>query len=195
MSAFPIRLRLLRAAAVATTPNDVHQTAVHRAARVNGRLRAIEAACHRFLVTHSIAVLRISLGVVFLLFGALKFFPGVSPAQGLVEQTTHLLTFGLMPAAVALALVAAMECAIGLCLIIGRLMRPAIYLLGAQMVGILSPLVLLTGRLFDGPHGAPTLEGQYVLKDVILVAATLVVAATVLGGARLSTSTDKVAPA
>ena len=195
MSAFPIRTRLLRAATVAAPPNDVHQTVVQHAARVNERLRSTEAACHRFLVAHSIAMLRISLGVVFLMFGALKFFPGVSPAQSLVEQTTHLLTFGLMPAAVALVLVAAMECAIGLCLISGRLMRPAIYLLGAQMVGILSPLILLTGRLFDGPHGAPTLEGQYVLKDVILVAATLVMAATVLGGARLSTSSDRPAAA
>ncbi|HEV2057968.1 MAG TPA: DoxX family membrane protein [Solirubrobacteraceae bacterium] len=127
-------------------------------------------------------MLRVSLGVVFLAFGVLKFFPGVSPAQNLVEQTTHLLTFGLLPAAAALVLVAAMECAIGLCLVTGRLMRPAIYLLGAQLIGILSPLILLTGRLFDGPHGAPTLEGQYVLKDIILVAATLVLAASVTGG-------------
>lgn len=195
MSAFPSRTRLLRAATVAAAPNDDRRTTVPHAVRVNERLRAIETVCHRFLVTHSIAMLRISLGAVFLVFGVLKFFPGVSPAQSLVEQTTHLLTFGLMPAGVALVLVAATECAIGLCLISGRYMRPAIYLLGAQMVGILSPLVLLTGRLFDGPYGAPTLEGQYVLKDVILVAATLVMAATVLGGARLSTTSTEPAAA
>jgi len=53
-------------------------------------------------------------------------------------------------------------------------------------VGILSPVVLLAARLFDGPHHTPTLEGQYVLKDIILVTATLVIAATLRGG-RLTT--------
>jgi uncharacterized membrane protein YkgB len=36
--------------------------------------------------------------------------------------------------------------------------------------------VLLPERLFSGPYHAPTLEGQYVLKDVILLTATLVIA-------------------
>ena len=71
-------------------------------------------------------------------------------------------------------LVAAMECAIGLCLTAGRCMQPAVYLLGVQLIGILSPLILLTGRLFAGSHGAPTLEGQCVLKDIIIVGAALV---------------------
>lgn len=193
MSAFPIPPRLLRVTAAAR-PGRASAPTLPSIAKVDARLRAIEAVCHRFLVTHSIAMLRISLGVVFLAFGVLKFFPGVSPAQNLVEQTTHLLTFGLLPAAAALVLVAAMECAIGLCLVTGRLMRPAIYLLGAQLIGILSPLILLTGRLFDGPHGAPTLEGQYVLKDIILVAATLVLAASVTGG-RLTARSEEPAAA
>jgi putative oxidoreductase len=63
-------------------------------------------------------------------------------------------------------------------------LRVAIYLLSIELVGILSPVVLLTGRLFSGPHHAPTLEGQYVLKDIVFVAATLVLAST-LRGARL----------
>lgn len=192
MSAVPIPPRLLQATAAAR-PGRASAPTLPSIAKVDARLRAIEAVCHRFLVTHSIAMLRISLGVVFLAFGVLKFFPGVSPAQNLVEQTTHLLTFGLLPAAAALVLVAAMECAIGLCLVTGRLMRPAIYLLGAQLIGILSPLILLTGRLFDGPHGAPTLEGQYVLKDIILVAATLVLAASVTGGRLTARSEDPAA--
>ncbi|MEA2155553.1 MAG: hypothetical protein QOE11_1693, partial [Solirubrobacteraceae bacterium] len=156
---------------------------VRRSPRMH--LRALESVCQRWLLAHSIAVLRISLGAVFLGFGVLKFFPGVSPAQGLVERTTDILMLGMVPGAVALVLVAVMECTIGLCLISGRAMRPAIYLLGVQLVGILSPLVLLTHRLFHGPHGAPTLEGQYVLKDVIFVGAALVLAATA-NGARLT---------
>lgn len=61
-------------------------------------------------------------------------------------------------------------------------MRAAVWLLTAQLIGVLSPLVVLAPRLFKGPHHAPTLEGQYVLKDLILVAAGMVVASTVRGG-------------
>lgn len=135
---------------------------------------------HRVLTAASssaTALLRISLGAVFLGFGVLKFFPGVSPAQDLAVTTTRLLTFGMVPDALALVGVASLECTIGICLLVGgRLLRPGLVLLVPQLVGILSPVVLLPHRLFAGPHHAPTLEGQYVLKDVVLVAAVLVVA-------------------
>jgi hypothetical protein len=74
---------------------------------------------------------------------------------------------------------------IGICLLANRGMRLAIWLLAIEFVGILSPLVLLPGRLFAGPHHAPTLEGQYVLKDIILVTAALVIAAGSFRGGRM----------
>lgn len=147
-----------------------------------GLLDRLEVTAHRWLIAYSLVLLRLSLGAVFLGFGVLKLFPGVSPAQNLVETTTSILTFGLIPGSVALVGIAALECTIGLCLISGRAMRPAIYLLAIELVGILSPLVLLPSRMFSGPHHAPTLEGQYVLKDIIVVAATLVLATTLRGG-------------
>ena len=146
-----------------------------------------EAAIHRWLMRYSIIALRISLGAVYLGFGILKYFPGVSPAEGIVLATTHLLSFGLVPAVVpsgvVVVLVGTLECAIGVLLITGRWLRVAIVLLAIQLAGIFSPAVLLPGRLFAGPHHMPTLEGQYVLKDVILVAAAMVIATTVRGGA------------
>ncbi|MEA2234184.1 MAG: hypothetical protein QOD83_4000 [Solirubrobacteraceae bacterium] len=159
-----------------------------------GRLDRLESIAHRWLVAHSIMLLRLSLGAVFLGFGVLKLFPGVSPAENLVKATTDVLTFGLIPGSVALAGVAVLECVIGLMLIAGgRALRGAIYLLTIQLVGILSPVVLLTARLFSGPHHAPTLEGQYVLKDVILVAATLVLAATLRGATLTSADASSAA--
>lgn len=169
-------------------PVRARQLAARGVRATNERLHEVEAQMHTWLIAHSIAVLRVSLGAVFLVFGVLKFFPGVSPAQNLVESTTDVLMLGLVPGGVALVMVATMECVIGLCLITARAVRGAVYLLIVQLIGILSPLVLLTHRLFDGPHGAPTLEGQYVLKDLILVGAALVVAATVRGGRLTSTS-------
>jgi putative oxidoreductase len=182
MSAHPISNILVRAAAAAHPVRS--RLSARRLHGLVERLQLVEAACERWLIAYSIAILRVSVGAVFLAFGVLKFFPGVSPAQGLVERTTDILTFGLVPGAVALVLVATLESVIGLLLISGRAMRGAIYLLSVQLVGILSPLVLLPGRMFHGPHGAPTLEGQYVLKDIIIVGAALVLAST-LGGARL----------
>ena len=144
-------------------------------------LQAIDAAIHRWLLNHSIQMLRIVFGLVFLLFGLLKYFPDVSPAEGLTIKTTDALSFGLVPGHIAIVLIASVECIIGLLLIAGHWLRVAIYLLAGQLIGILAPLVLFTGRLFDGPHHAPTLEGQYVIKDFILVAAGFVVASTLPG--------------
>ncbi len=162
--------------------------------RLRQRLLHAEDVIHHLLVVHSVTVLRVALGAVFLGFGVLKYFPGVSPAEDLVGATTQLLTFDLVPPRVSLVAVATLECFIGACLITGRFMRLAIWLLALQLIGILVPLVLLTGRLFAGPYGAPTLEGQYVLKDVILFGAGMVVAAGTFRGGRLVRTAPSPAP-
>lgn len=141
----------------------------------------MDTALNRWLVANSIAILRVSLGLVFLAFGALKFFPGMSPIEGLATRTTEALTLGLVPAGAGLAATAALECAIGLCFVTGRFLRVGVWLMGAQMLGAMSPLVLFPGEMFSGPFRAPTLEAQYIIKDVILVAAAAVIAATWTG--------------
>lgn len=153
--------------------------------KVLQRFQHIENLIHHQLVLHAITGLRIAGGAVFLGFGVLKYFPGVSPAENLTKAATHLLTFGLIPGSVSIVAIATLECFIGICLLAGRWMRLAIWLLALEFVGILSPLVLLPGRLFSGPHHAPTLEGQYVLKDIILVGAGMVIAAATFRGGRL----------
>lgn len=152
---------------------------------LHARLLHFENVVHHNLVRFSTTALRVSVGAVFLGFGVLKFFPGVSPAEELAKTTTDLLTFGLVPGGVSIVVIATLECFIGICLLSGKGMRIAIWLLALEFVGILSPVVLLTGRLFAGPDGAPTLEGQYVLKDVILVTAGMVIAAVSFRGGRL----------
>jgi uncharacterized membrane protein YkgB len=144
----------------------------------------------RWLAHRSIDVLRVSLGLVFLGFGVLKFFPGMSPAEGLVMRTLDVLSFGLVSGRNAVILTAVAECFIGLTLITRVLLRAGLVVLAASLVGIMSPLVLFFGDLF---RGGPTIEGQYVLKDIVLAAAGLVVAARALG-ARL-VAEDAAAPA
>jgi putative oxidoreductase len=104
------------------------------------------------------------------------------------------LTLGLISGGIGLALVAALETSIGVLLITGRYLRLGLGLLALAMIGILSPLVLFPGRLFAGPTHAPTLEGQYVLKDIVLLAAVLVVAVGAPNG-RVGTAGDEVVTA
>lgn len=134
------------------------------------------------LAAAAIPLLRIALGAVFLWFGALKFFPGLSPAQDLAARTIEQLTFGLVPTAVALPVLAAWEVLIGMGLLSGRFLRATLLLLAVQMAGALTPLFLFPAETFTVFPIAPTLEGQYILKNVVLVAAAMVVGATVRGG-------------
>ncbi len=152
--------------------------------------RRSAGADRRWLARHSITLLRWSLGIVFLAFGFLKFFPGVSPAEYVATETTSMLTFGLIGHGPALIGVAALECTIGLCLLSGRFLALGLALLGVAFVGILSPLVLLADELFTGPSNAPNLLGQYVVKDVILVAAALVVVAMARGAQLIPARVD-----
>ena len=145
------------------------------------RIDALLVTLDRWLASHSITLLRWALGAIFLGFGLLKLFPGASPAEYLATETMSLLTFGLVGHTPALVGVALLECTIGLSLLTGRLLGVGLFLLSVAFVGILSPLVLLADELFTGPGHAPNLLGQYVLKDLILVAAALVVAAAARG--------------
>ena len=140
----------------------------------------LDTAINRWLVAHSIALLRVSLGVVFLFFGVIKFFPGASPIEELATRTTTALTLGVIPPSAGLVVIAVLECAIGLCFITGKFLRVGVWLMGAQMLGAMSPLALFPGELF-GPSLTPTLAAQYIIKDVILIAAALVIAATWTG--------------
>ncbi|MFG1621023.1 DoxX family protein [Kribbella sp. NPDC049227] len=135
-----------------------------------------------WLGRQSVDILRVSLGLIFLIFGVLKFFPGASPAEALVMRTVDTLTLGVVHGRSAVLLTAVMECFIGLTLLSGRFLRTGLLVLGFSLVGIMSPLVLFFSDLFPG---APTLEAQYVLKDIVLAAAGLVIAAKALAGSPL----------
>jgi uncharacterized membrane protein YkgB len=129
-----------------------------------------------------IPLLRLSLGVVFLWFGALKFLPNVSPAQELATRTIQTLSGGLVPASVSMPILAGWECVIGLGLLVGRGLRGILFLLYVQMLGTLTPLVLFPDEVFTRFPYVPTLEGQYIIKNLVLISAGIVVGATVRGG-------------
>jgi uncharacterized membrane protein YkgB len=137
-----------------------------------------------WMAAHGLSLLRISVGVVFLWFGVLKFVPGLSAADELATATAERLSLGLVGPDAARVLIALLETAIGLGLLTGRFLRVTLLLLGGQMAGTLTPLVLYPEVTWQAPL-VPTLEGQYILKNVVLVAAGLVIGATARGGALL----------
>jgi uncharacterized membrane protein YphA (DoxX/SURF4 family) len=154
-----------------------------------GPLDPVDARLTRWMARYGVLTLRVTLGIVFLWFGMLKFFPGLSPAQTLAVKTIDVLAFGLLPSSVGLVLLALLECAIGLGLISGKFIRLTLLLLAFQMVGAASPLFLFPAEVFTQFPYAPTLEGQYIIKNLVLVSAGIVIGATVRGGALTASET------
>ncbi|WP_199435222.1 hypothetical protein [Qaidamihabitans albus] len=153
------------------------------------RVPRFTATLAEWLAAHSVAALRISLGLVIAGFGALKYVPGASPAEGLVMQTTEALTFGVVDGRPAVLITAVLETLIGLSLLTGRGLRWCLVVMAGWLGGIMMPVVLFPGEMFPG--GLPTIEAQYVLKDVILLAAAAVVAATALGARMVTDRTGR----
>lgn len=124
------------------------------------------------------SLLRISLGIVFFWFGFLKLFPDLSPAETLAQQTIEILTFGLIPSDLAIKILAVWECAVGIGLLLGKWMRVVLLLLWLQMIGAMSPIVLIPAKVFIIAPWVPTLEGQYIIKNVVLISAAIVLGST-----------------
>ena len=147
-----------------------------------GPLDPVDARLTQWMARYGIVILRVALGVEFFWFGILKFFPGLSPAQSLAVKTIDVLTLGLLPAGAGLVLLATLEGAIGVGLISGKFMHLTLLLLAFQMIGAASPLLLFPGEVSTQFPYAPTLEGQYIVKNLVLVSAGVVIGATVRGG-------------
>lgn len=128
-------------------------------------------------VKNSVALLRISIGFIYLWFGVLKFFAGVSPAEVLAKDTIALLTFNLIPGQVSILLLAVWEVFIGVLLMAGLFIRPIFWLVIIHMICTFMPLVLLPDVSFTGP-GALTLVGPYIIKNVVVISALWVVRVT-----------------
>lgn len=114
--------------------------------------------------------IRFALALVYFFFGVLKFFPDLSTAEMLATQTILRLRLG-MSATTALFALALFECGIGLAFALGVRMRILFPIFLVHMLGTLAPLVLLPELTFKFAPFAPTLEGQYILKNAVLIAA------------------------
>jgi uncharacterized membrane protein YphA (DoxX/SURF4 family) len=130
-----------------------------------------------WLSKYGLLILRICLGIIFLWFGVLKFFKGLSPAEDLVRNTVY-----FMDPDIFIPILALWESLIGIGLITGKYMRLTLLLLFLQMPGTALPMIILPEKVWTiFPYGL-TLEGQYIIKNLVLISAGLVLGATVRGG-------------
>lgn len=122
---------------------------------------------------NSLTLLRMSIGIIYVWFGALKFFPNLSPADQLAKNTIHLITFGLIPDNISIILLALWETALGLILIANIWRQGIFYILLIHMACTFIPLFFFVDVSFTELPYAFTLVGQYIMKNLIIISAAL----------------------
>ena len=161
--------------------------ALHRLGRVFA-IRPLRAALHirhhfyGIMARHGLLITRIALGIIFFWFGILKLMPTVTPIDALAERTLSIITFHLIPPALLLHILAAWEIVIGLGLLTGRFLALTLAFLFLHLPGTFLPLVLLPHQAWIHFPWLPTLEGQYIIKNCVLVAAAVVIGSSARGG-------------
>lgn len=137
-------------------------------------IKTIDEHLITFFRKISIPLARISLFIVFFWFGILKLI-GFSPASSLVHdlfnQTIHFMPFGVF-----YALFSILECVIGILFLIPKAERVVLPLLLFHMVTTFLPLIFLSGETWQAPL-VPTLVGQYIIKNLVIIATAIGIAA------------------
>ncbi|MEN8790088.1 MAG: doxx family protein [Flavobacteriaceae bacterium] len=121
-----------------------------------------------------IAILPVSIGLVYLWFGSLKFFAGVSPAEQLAQNTITHLTAGLILPELSILMLAIWETAIGLLLIFNLWTRFALQLALVHILLTFSPFVFFSELLWTNAPFGLTLLGQYIVKNIIILGVLVV---------------------
>ena len=137
------------------------------------RFEKLDAAIANWMGRFGLPLLRFSLAVVFIWFGALKPFR-ISPADELIQRTVYWFDPDVL-----IPILGIWEMLIGVTMLWRPLIRVSILLLLLQMPGTFLPLVLLPDVCFTHVPWAPSLEGQYIIKNLVLISAAITVGGTV----------------
>jgi uncharacterized membrane protein YphA (DoxX/SURF4 family) len=119
----------------------------------------------------SITTLRLALGSVFLWFGALKIF-GSSPVAALIQET-----YSFMPISLFMLVLGVWEMVIGIGIILKRALRCVLILLGVHLIGTFTAIWFNPNIFFvQGVPFCLTVDGEFVMKNLVLITAALVIA-------------------
>ncbi|WP_051941865.1 hypothetical protein [Maribacter forsetii] len=116
-------------------------------------------------------ILRNSIGVVYLIFGCIKFIPHLSPAEDLAKDTIGILTLGFLPSQLGLLLLAVGETLIGIFLLLNWKPRIIISIAIIHILFTFTPLFLMPEEIFGKGELVFTLAGQYIFKNIIILSA------------------------
>ena len=119
-------------------------------------------------------IISIAIGLVYLWFGTLKFFPGVSPAEGLATETIHALTFEVFSDRAALILLAFWEVSVGLFLMVNVFRKVTLYVALLHILLTFTPFIFFPNLVFTQAPFGLTLVGQYIVKNLIILGILLV---------------------
>ncbi|MFT5165180.1 MAG: putative membrane protein YkgB [Saprospiraceae bacterium] len=120
-------------------------------------------------------ILTISIGLIYFYFGLLKFFPSISPAESIGISTVCKLCFGLLSPKVSIFLLALLEVSIGICLITRIYLKVAVTIAIIHLTMTFTPFLLFPEQAFQGSLISPSLLGQYIFKNIIIISALLVI--------------------
>ncbi len=116
-----------------------------------------------------------SIGLIYLWFGALKFFPGLSPAEQLAGDTLSAIVFHTIDQQWLLWGLATMELVIGICLLFRSRSKFAIFLVFLHMAGTLLPLFIFPDLSFSNPPFGFSIIGQYIMKNLVIIGALIII--------------------
>jgi uncharacterized membrane protein YkgB len=123
----------------------------------------------------SLGLLSITIGIVYLWFGLLKFVPGLSPAEGLATETIRLLTFDILGPSLSMKLLALWETALGVLLVAGFFRRLVIPLALIHIALTFTPMLYFPDLIFSNNPFYLTLLGQYIAKNIIIAGALIII--------------------
>lgn len=122
-----------------------------------------------------IPVARVAIFLVYFWFGILKVFnlsPASPLARALIDRTIGGQYFDLL-----FVVLAIYECIIGILFLFPKCTRIVIPLLFIHMIIVCSPLILVPDIAWTAPF-VPTLEGQYIIKNAVIIAVAIGIAAS-----------------
>ncbi|MFS4454965.1 DoxX family membrane protein [Maribacter sp. 2304DJ31-5] len=120
-------------------------------------------------------LLRYSIGIIYLWFGVLKFFPELSPAESLAKETISILTFGLVPQNISYITLAVWEVLIGILLLLNIYLRIVVVAALIHMLGTFMPLIVVADTAFNELPMTLTLVGQYIMKNLVIASGLLLI--------------------
>ena len=139
----------------------------------NPKIKELDLSIVHYLQKYGLPALRFSLALIFVWFGSLKIL-GSSPAQEIVTNTIYFFSPMWF-----VNFLGWWEVLIGLCFFYRPLIRIGIFFLIPQILGTFLPLIILPDVVYAKTFYHLTLEGQYIMKNLVIITAALVIGSTV----------------